>query len=131
MNEITLKINEKEYKITKMPLGRYAIVLEAIDELPPEVTKELAGIDKISTEAFIGKLPVLLAKSFPKIIKALSGATGISEDTLNNEFDLADGMKLLKAVFEVNDFNAVKNAFVATFQKKEATATPDTATKIG
>jgi hypothetical protein len=115
-----------------MPLGRYAKVLEAIDELPPEVTKELAGLDKISTEAFIGKLPVLLAKSFPKIIKALSGATGIDEETLNNEFDLVDGVKVLKAVFEVNDFKLIKNELVAAFQQKtEANATKEPEIKNG
>lgn len=127
MNETKVTINQKEFVVKKMPLGRYAELLNAIEELPPEVTKEIAGLDKISTDQFLSKLPLILGKSFPKLVKAISAASGIPEDILLVEADLVEAVQVVKAIFEVNDFLAVKNALVAAFQKKP-TATEKPAT---
>jgi hypothetical protein len=130
MNETKVTINQKEYTIKKMYLGRYAALLEAIEGLPPEVTQKFAGLDKVSTEQFLGMLPAILAKSFPQAVKVLSVATEVPEEILTSEADLVDSVNLVKAVFEVNEYDKVKNVLVAAFKNKaQATATKDQ--KIG
>ena len=121
--ETKLNINGKEIVVKKMPLGQYAQLLSTLDQLPPEVTDEFVKLDLQKPEAFLAKLPKLLAKSFPSFVKLLSIATGVDEATLNSEYGIHEAIELVKAVFEVNEFNQIKNDLVAIFQKK-APATP-------
>lgn len=115
----TLELQGKTYTIQKMALGRYGKVLEELDNLPPEVTKTLAELDTTGSEALLAKLPALLGKSWPNILAILEVATGIDKKTIEEDLDLADGIELLKAVFEVNDFTAVKKALAGLFAAKE------------
>ena len=114
----TLELNGTQYTVTKMALGRYGQVLIELDNLPPEVAATLAGIDATSSEALIAKLPALLGKSWGNLITILEIATGIDKKTIENDLDLAEGIELLRAVFEVNDFTAVKKALAGLFAKK-------------
>lgn len=114
----TIDLNGTQYTISKMALGRYGQVLEELDNLPPEVSTTLASLDAASSEALIAKLPALLGKSWKNLITLLEIATGIDRNTIENDLDLADGIELLKAVFEVNDFTAVKKALASLFAKK-------------
>lgn len=127
--EKIVKINDKEFVIKKMALGRYGRLLEALDNLPPEVTKELGVIDTTKSDELLARLPVLIGKSWDKIIDLLVAATGIDKTFLSEECDLVDGVNLVKAVFEVNDFLSVKNALTGLFkQRKEQ---PGSDKKIG
>ena len=127
-NEIT--INEKLVTVKKLALGKYGELLQAVDELPKEVTNELSklevGKDGKGSDTFFAKLPIMLGKSWDKLINVLAVATSLEADYLAKECDLVDGANLLKAVFEVNDFLAVKNALAAAFQKKETTVAKQT-----
>lgn len=117
--QLTLELQGKEYVIKKMPLGKYGRVLEELDNLPPEVSKTLAELDTTGSEALLGKLPALLGKSWPNIMAILEVSTGIDRKTIEEDLDLADGIELLKAVFEVNDFTAVKKALSGLFGAKK------------
>ena len=123
-NTIEIKLGKDTYQIKKMPLRKYAAFLAVLDEMPKEVKDEIAGVDLTSNDQFFASLPRLLSKAFPQMVKVLSVATDVPEDKLMDEYGLAEGAILLKAVFEVNDFLAVKNALVAAFQGiKKTTAT--------
>jgi len=50
------------------------------------------------------------------MVKILSVASDVPEEKLMDEYGLAEAAILLQAVFEVNDFLAVKNALVAAFK---------------
>lgn len=115
MKQIDVTVNDQTVHIKKMALGRYQELLLAIDNLPEEV----AQLDKLSEEAIIGKLPVIMGKAFPQAIKVLSVATGLDEKYLREEIGLDDAAVLVKAVFEVNDFLAVGKTLRSLFKKKE------------
>jgi len=118
--KIKITINEKEIEVKKLALGKYGALLEALDSLPKEVTKEITTLDKKSTEDFIARLPMLLGKSWDSLIEVLAIASGLDNKYLAEECDLVDGANLLKAMLEVNDFLEVKNALVVMFKKGQS-----------
>jgi hypothetical protein len=120
-----VKLDNDSYFIKKMPLRKYAAFLEVLDELPQEVKKVFSSADTSSNDQFFNSIFSVLSKSFPQVVKLLSVATDVPEEKLMDEYGLLEAAILLKAVFEVNDFLAVKNALVAAFKgiKTQATAT--------
>ena len=128
---LDVTVDEKLYTIKKMPLGRYAELFEALNDLPPEITSKIVDIDKLDINSFVGILPLLLSKSFPNIIKVLSIATGIEVEILKEKCDLEEAIKLVEGIFKVNNYLSVKNALVAAFAKPNMTATETPAIKTG
>ena len=125
MTNKVITINGQEYEIKKLALGRYAKLLGALDNLPPEVVKSISEIDTKNTEDFMAKLPGLIGKSWENILEFVSIASGIDKETLSEECDLNDGVAIVKAVFEVNDFATVKKTLATLFQgKKEQEVAP-------
>jgi hypothetical protein len=133
MTNKVITINGQEYEIKKLALGRYAKLIGALDNLPPEVMEELKAVDTSSTEGFMAKLPKLISKSWENILDVLSIASGIEKEVLSEECDLNDGVNIVKAIFEVNDFATVKKTLATLFQsKKEQEVAPQTkGKKIG
>ena len=117
--EKKVKINGVEYTIKKLALGRYAKLLGALDNLPPEVVKEFSEMDTNSSEGLLAKLPGIISKSWDNILEVMSIATGIEKDVLSEECDLADGATIIKAVFEVNDSATVKKTLAALFSSRK------------
>jgi len=115
MKSTIVTINDKKVEVKKLPLGKYAEVLEALDKLP----QKLSGLDKISEDKIISILPKLLSDSFPELIKIISVASDVPEKELTEEYGLDDVTTLLKAIFEVNNFNLVKKNLQDTFSKKQ------------
>lgn len=105
-----IKIGDTEYQIKKMPLGRYAKFLKALEDLPSDVVGDLMSADQISNEKFVQKLPSLLRKSYGQLIEVLHIATEVPKDVLNNQAGMLDATRLIKAVIEVNEYMKVKNA---------------------
>lgn len=128
--EKTVTVNEKKYVIKKMALGRYGKLLEALDKLPPEVAKELSSVDTNNSESILSKLPMLIGKSWESLLDVISIASGIEKEVLSEECDLLDGTNIVKTIFELNDFLAVKNA-MATMFKKELVVAQVNQTKTG
>jgi len=119
MTKKIITINGKEYEIKKLALGRYAKLLGAFKNLPPEVAQTLASIDTKSTDDFLNKLPGLISDSWENILECVSIASGIKKEVLSEEFDLVDGVTVVKTIFEINDFSTVKKTLVAMFKSKQ------------
>jgi hypothetical protein len=115
MKSITIKINDKDVVVKKLPLGKYAEVISALDKLP----QTLGSIDKVSTEKVLSLLPKMISESFPELVRILSIASDVPEKELTDEYGLDDITVLLKAIFEVNNFELVKKNVQGLFQKKE------------
>ena len=77
MKSIKVKINEKEIIVKKLPLGRYAELLGAIDELPKELAQDVLSLDKASPTKIIASVPKLLRRATPQFMKILSVASGM------------------------------------------------------
>lgn len=118
--EKTIKLNGKEYKIQKMGLKKYAQMVKALKHFP-EIIKDVASIDideekgeskedynKKALNAFLPKIPDLVDKSFPELIKVIHVATDIKEKDLEENIGLDDLSEILVVVFELNDFSVVK-----------------------
>jgi hypothetical protein len=100
MKYINVKINNKEYKIEKLALGRYADLLEALDKIP----QKISGLDSLAEDKILEVLPKMLGESFDEIVDIVSIGSGISKEELKEQFGLADVAKIVQAIFEVNEF---------------------------
>lgn len=114
MKTIKLKLDSIEVEVKKLPLGKYAELLGALDELP----KSLAGIDTQSTDAIMAQLPKIIAVAFPEVVKVLCIATDLTVEEVNG-LGLDEVVKIVTALIEVNNY---KEVFANI---KKLTARPD------
>ncbi len=96
-----VKIDNKEYKIEKLALGRYAELLEALDKIPAQIE----AMSTISEKNMIQALPKMLKEALPELLEVVSLGSGIPKETMEKEFGINDFAKVVKAIFEVNEFN--------------------------
>lgn len=101
MNNRVVELNEKKYTISKLPLGRYSELLEALDKLPTI----LSSLDSVSQEKIIEQLPRLAKDALPELIKMISIGSGIDEQTLLGEMGLFELAELFTTIWEVNEFD--------------------------
>lgn len=99
-----MKINNKQVKIKKLPIGKYAELLEGIENLPEEINK----LDSISEENFLAAIPKMIRAALPDLIHIAHIGSGVPEDELKNEYGLADFVKLYKEILRVNEIGEVK-----------------------
>ena len=125
MKSIKVQINNKEVTVSKLPLGKYAEVLAALDKLPEKVS----GLDKVSEDKLFSLLPKMIADSFPELLKIISIASDVPVEELSNEYGLDDVTLLIKGIFEVNDFGLVIKNFQSLLSKKRKMAAPKTGSK--
>lgn len=102
MKTIQIKLENKEVTIKKLPLGKYAELLGALDELP----KHLGSFDSLSTDALMAQLPKLIAVALPDVIKVVSIATDLTPDEVA-ELGLDEVVKIVVALIEVNNYKEV------------------------
>lgn len=91
---------EKIFKIKKMPLGRYAEAIEELERIPGLVGQ----FTNMETEEVFKQLPKIISTSWMDIVGLLSVATKIDKEFLEEEVDLDEGIDLVQAVIEVNNF---------------------------
>jgi hypothetical protein len=103
MKSKIIKINEKDYTISMLPLGKYSEILEAMDKLP-ELLGTMSGVNQAE---MLKVLPKILKNAMPEFIKILNIGSGITEDVLNNEMGLVDVANLFVTVWEVNEFGTL------------------------
>ena len=125
-----IKINEKEFEVKKLALGRYADFLEALEKLPKEAISEIWGLDKVKEDDAQTLIKVLsiLRKSKDQVFQVLSIATNAPVEVLTDEAGIDDAARLIRAVFEVNDFKLVKNeigALVKVWKEKTKPEAPE------
>ena len=106
-----LKINDRDVKVSKLPLGRYADLLEALEGLPKEFTDQLIGLDKADEGAILGKLPSMIRTALPQFEKVVSVVSGLEVEYIDKELGLTDVVLIIKTMFEVNDYLSLKNVF--------------------
>jgi len=95
-----IEINNKNYEINKLPLGRYVEVIDALDKLPSQIGE----LGELSEENVIAHLPRIIKVAFPELVRIVSLGSGINEDTIKEEFGLTDFVQVIKAIFDVNEF---------------------------
>lgn len=97
-----VQLDNKTITVKKLPLGKYAELLSALDELP----KKVSGLEGLSNDEIFANLPKLLAEALPEVIKVLCIATELDEKEVN-EMGLDEVTRIVVAVAEVNNFREV------------------------
>ena len=115
----SIKLEDKsEIVISALPLGKYAELLNCLEEIP----KQLAGLTPDQTKdtsVFITALPKLIANSLPEFVKIFTIATPLTKEKAEN-LSLDEAVLVLEAVVDVNNYSALleKAKKVMASQKK-------------
>jgi len=113
MKTVTVKIDEKNIEIQKLPIGKYPEVIR----LAKDIFSFFSKFDTIDNETLIAQLPTLIETNIPTFIKLLSITTPLKEEELA-EYGLYEFVELTLAVVEVNQYIDIYNRL------KKVTARP-------
>lgn len=102
MNEITVKLDNRELIVKKLPLGKYAELLGAIKQLP----KHIQNLGAFDNPTIIAQLPQLIAGATPDFMAIISIATDLKKEEVE-ALGLNEAVKILIAIIEVNKYKEV------------------------
>lgn len=115
MKQLTIQLDDTKVEIKKLPIGKYAELMRALENLPGK----FKGIDTKNNDAFFAQLPKIIADNIPEVIDILNIATNLPKAEIE-VLGLHEVVKLAMAVIEVNQYKEVYA------QIKKATARPVT-----
>ncbi len=119
----TIKLEHRELIVKKLPLGKYAELLKALEKLPLQFNS-LSGL---KNEQLIPKIPSLIGECFPDIVKLFTIATDLTPEECENTIGLSEATDVFMAIIEVNDyksiFEKIKKNFGSRAIKAKATGT--------
>ena len=98
-----VQLDSGPVEVKKLPLGKYALLLQELQELPGILEK----ITSFESDEILQQLPSMLATSWSDIVSIMAIATGVSKKELEEDIGLDEGISLVTAVIEVNNFFAV------------------------
>jgi hypothetical protein len=99
---IKLKLETRELEIKKLPLGKYAEILEALGTIP----EILNSIENIQESDFLTVLPKLIAKATPEFFEIISIATDLEKNEVE-QLGLVEVIDIVEAIVEVNKFKSL------------------------
>ncbi len=97
-----IKLENKTIEVKKLPLGKYAELLKALEELP----KTIAGLDGFENDKIIELIPTIIANSLPELIRIICIATPLTEDEVA-DMGLDETVDVVLAVIKVNNYQAI------------------------
>lgn len=113
--------------VRKLPLFEYAELIRKFKKLPKEMAflfdsdKDIKNFDVLFAE-----LPEVIAESWPDFIGILSVATDKDEEFFKSEqLDFADGVDLVLAALELNDYKRVVASIKKLMARGQELAKPD------
>jgi len=107
----------KKVEIKKLPLKKYAELLQAIQELP----KHIGDLDKLTPTQILEKLPFLIGVAYPDIVQVTIIATDLPKEEVE-ELGLDELTDLFGAFFEVNNYSKVIDNLKKMFARPTAPA---------
>lgn len=120
MKQIEVKLDDRTLVVKKLPLGKYAELLKALHNLP----KHINGLDGLSNEQILPRVPTILAESLPDVIAIFTIATDLKKEEVE-ALGLDEATDVFMAIFEVNNYQAVfekiKKTFGSLTAKNQAT----------
>ncbi len=91
-----------EIIIAKLPIGRYAELLAAIQELP----KKFKGFTELKTEEIVAIIPQLIGECLPDVLRIIQVSTTLEMEQIN-ALGLSEVVEILVTIFEVNNYQKV------------------------
>jgi hypothetical protein len=110
---ITVELETGAIEIKRLPLGKYADLLKALETLPGQ----LAGFTDLKNDELLSKLPAIIGNSLPEVMKIISIAANLPEKDVA-ELGLDETIEILMAIFEVNKIQKIADSI------KKLTARP-------
>lgn len=105
---IIVQAEAGDVTVRKLALGDYAGILRALDKLPKAIGEIVKKDDKdLTSEYILSILPGLLADNMDELAALLACATDRDKEFFLTQLDLADGMEVFAAIFELNDYSKV------------------------
>ena len=100
-----VKIAGKTVEVKKLPLGDMAVLFQSVQELPKEIT----GLDKMSGEDALARLPFMIGVAIPAFAPMIASAVGnqVTTEELLNKADLEEVMDVVTAFCEVNNVSGI------------------------
>ena len=123
----TVQTGAGPVEVRKLALYDYAELIRKLRKLP----KELAFLfesdkDLKDMGVLFAELPELIAESWPDLIGVISTATDKDEEFFKSpDIDLADGVDVVDAIFELNDYQRVAGSIKKIMARR--TSAPATA----
>ena len=113
----TININGVKVEIKKIPIGKFAELMMAVDKLPSIVTNavSLDELENINAQLLFSKLPSILANAQNELFKLVSVASGIVVEDIS-EVDIEEFIDIILAVLEINNIQGIVNK-VKNFKK--------------
>ncbi len=109
--EEAMSFIEKKVKVKKLPLGRYAQVMDALQKIPGL----LEALTQTEDEDIFSLLPKLVKDFWEDMVEVVSIATRLDREFLDEHVDLEEAVDLIKAVIEVNGFFDIGRELKAMF----------------
>jgi hypothetical protein len=105
-----LKLNGKEYVVKKIPIGKFAELMLAVEKLPNILLDvvSLEELENLDTPTIIAKLPSVLASAQDEFFKLVSVATGIEVEEIR-ELDFEEFIDVVTVIFELNNIQSIVN----------------------
>lgn len=120
MKQVEVKLDDRTLVVKKLPLGRYAELLKALHNLP----KHINGLDGLSNDEIIPRIPTILAESLPDVIAIFTIATDLKKEEVE-AMGLDEATDVFMAIIEVNNYQEVfakiKKTFGSLTANKQAT----------
>lgn len=117
---IEVQLEDKKITISRLPLGKYAEVLNVLKELP----KMLPEFTNKSSDELLARLPQIIAKAWPDAMAIMLIATPLPKDEIEM-LRIDDAVKIAIAIYNVNNFKEVyeelKKVLARPDQKKVQT----------
>lgn len=114
---VVVNLDSGPHEVKKLPMGKYAELLQKLDNVP-DLFEALSKLDTNDTANMLVSLRDMLVRSWGDLVGIVSCATGVPDDTLNNEVGLDEAVDLVMAAIEVNNFLSIKEKLVKVFSGK-------------
>ncbi len=105
MSKVTIQLETGTIEISRLPLGKYAELLKALENLPGQ----LAGFTDLKSDELISKLPAIIGNSLPEVMKIISIAADMPEEEVA-QLGLDETIEILVAIFEVNKVQKIADS---------------------
>lgn len=111
---LTVKLDDRTIEVGKLPLGKYSELLKAVQVLP----EHIVGMDKLTNDEILRKLPAIIGASLPDIINMLTIATTLKKEEIE-ELGLDEVVRVVMAVIEVNNYKEIFDSLKKVTARRE------------
>jgi hypothetical protein len=108
-NTKIVQIGEEQIEIKKLPLGKYAELMLALQNVPSSIMSDLQGLDTNDEDKMLQTMFGIFGKAWGQILEILAIGSGLDKDRIENDPDIGldGGIELFLAIYEVNNLDKV------------------------